>query len=410
MAIYGKRDHLPSLLLLPFPPEPAGRQALSAAYRPSIAAALAKLKGGPVHSKLIIAVVCPILQGPFARSKALAWPEAQSLLAGLYTLVAVICAELSIPAEADAGPGSVDATVVLVDHDRKKRFFPDFRPAVEPNNTVVVDFSTFASAYYPWNYIFHVRSEVGLEVYQTYLKLAEGRQALLQSQLVAVDGGLTLNLANPSPPARSPSPTYPTVCLGGTFDHLHPGHKLLLMAAALLLAVPEKGSSQPCTYIIGITGDEMLRNKKFAAYVQPWEDRARGVIAFLATVLGLSSRGWKDGDGYSIDEGDGEFVATLRDGTIAVRCVKIQDAFGPTITLEDIHALVVSGETRSGGQAVNDRRASQGWGLLEVYEVDVLDANEIQDAPVQTEGFAAKLSSTAIRKRRADAATTSPEP
>ncbi|GAB1317359.1 hypothetical protein MFIFM68171_07569 [Madurella fahalii] len=402
-----KRDDLPSLLLLPFPPDPSNRSLLNAAYRPSITATLSKLKHPTSASKLTIAVACPILHGPFLRSKTLSWPAAQALIAGVYSILSVVCAQLSIGTEVGGGPGSVDATVILIDHDRDRRFTPDFRPAIEPNNTVVVDMATFASAYHPWNYVFHVRSEPGLQLYQTYLRFAEGRQTLLQEQLVPVEGGLTMNAAHGGPSSLTPqTSTYPVVCLGGTFDYLHPGHKLLLTAGALLLQVPRKDeAAKPCLYIIGVTGDEMLRSKKFAEYVQSWEERARNVIDFLSRLLELSGRGWKDGTQPQIDEQDGDFRATFRDGTIQVQCVRIHDPFGPTITVEDIDALVVSGETRSGGQAVNEKRAEQGWRALEVFEVDVLDAEEISDEPSKTENFAAKISSTAIRQLRAQART-----
>ncbi|KAL2258641.1 hypothetical protein VTK26DRAFT_7401 [Humicola hyalothermophila] len=400
-----KHDDLPSLLLLPFPPDPSSRSSLNAAYRPSLTAALSKLKRPTGASKLIIALACPILQGQFLRSKTLSWPQAQALVAGVYGIVSVVCAQLAIGTEVDGGPGSVDATVVLVDHDRSRSLTSDFRPAIEPNNTVVVDLATFASAYYPWKYIFHVRSELGLDVYQTYLRLAEGKQTLLQEQLIPVEGGLTMNVAQ-TDASRLPAQTqtYPTVCLGGTFDYLHPGHKLLLTAAALLLEVPRIGdTSKPCRYIIGITGDEMLKTKKFAEYVQSWEQRARNVLLFLAQLLDLSSHGWKNGSQARIEERDGDFRGYFRQGTIEVHCVRIQDAFGPTITVENIDALVVSGETRSGGRAVNEKRAEQGWRELEVFEVDVLDAEEVTDEPTSTESYASKISSTAIRQQRAQA-------
>jgi phosphopantetheine adenylyltransferase len=345
------------------------------------------------------------LHGQFLRSKTLSWPEAQALVAGVYGVVSVVCSQLSINTEVDGGPGSVDATVILIDHDRNRRFTPDFRPAIEPNNTVVVDMATFASAYHPWDYVFHARTELGLEVYQTYLRFAEAKQTLLQEQLIPVEGGLTLNVVqSDSPRSAAQTSNYPVVCLGGTFDYLHPGHKLLLTAGALLLQVPRRGdSSEPCHYIIGITGDEMLRNKKFAEYVQPWDQRARNVILFLSCLMELSDRGWKVGTGLQIDEKDGDFRASFREGTIQVQCVRIHDPFGPTITLENIDALVVSGETRSGGQAVNQKRAERGWRALEVFEVDVLDAGEISDEPSKTENFASKISSTAIRQQRAHA-------
>ncbi|AEO67826.1 c18fb458-9ce3-4868-9619-5d2b23338ad2 [Thermothielavioides terrestris] len=395
------QDDLPSLLLLPFPPNPLTRPALDAAYKPSLTHALEKLKrsGG---TRLVVGVVCPILHGQFLESKTLSWPEAQALLAGMYSLISLVCDQLSIGTEMDGGPGSVDTTVVLIDHDRNKRFPPNFRPAIETNNTIIVDMATFASAYFPWNSIFQVRSELGFQLHRTYLELAEGKQTLRQSQLVLIDGGLTLHIAQADQSLPTQTPTYPVVCLGGTFDYLHPGHKLLLTAGALLLQVPPRGeAAKPCRYIIGITGDEMLRNKKYAEYIQPWETRARNVMFFLAQLLRLSSRGWKDGTRPQIEEKDGNFTATFRDRTIEVQCVRIQDAFGPTITVEEIDALVVSKETRSGGQAVNEKRAERGWRALAVYEVDVLDAKEAPDEPVETEDFASKISSTAIRQQRA---------
>ena len=400
-----KQDDLPSLLLLPYPPTPLTRAALNAAYRPSLKAALAKLKRPTGASRLIVAVASPILHGQFRYSKSLSWPEAQALVAGLYSIISVVCAQLAIGTEVDGGPNSVDGTVLLIDDARDRRYSSDFRPAIEPNNTVVVDMPTFASAYYPWNAIFSVRSELGFQVHQTYLRFAEGKQTILQSQLVPVEGGLTLNVTpSNSPPAPAPqTPTYPVVCLGGTFDYLHPGHKLLLTAGALLLRVPRTGGppSPPSRYIIGITGDEMLRSKKFAEYVQPWEERSRNVLFFLAQLLELSPRGWKDGVRPTIDEKDGEFTATFRDGAVQVECVRIQEAFGPTITVEEIEALVVSGETRSGGKAVNDKRVEQGWRALEVFEVDVLDAEEAGEEGTKTEDYASKISSTVIRQQRA---------
>lgn len=397
-------DDPPSLLLLPFPPDPANRPALSAAYKPAITAVLERLKEAPRQQTLIVAVACPLLRGPGLQFKTLSWPQAQHLVAGLYTIIAAICAELRIPSYVDAGPGSVDARVLLLDHNRAHRYGSDFRPAIEPNNTAIVDLGTFAAAYHPWKYIFNADSEVAHDLHSLYLRLAEGQQRLLQDQLVTVKGGLALSIPS-TKELSSPSPgTMPHkfVCLGGTFDHLHPGHKLLLTAGAYLLDVPERGSSDTCTYIIGITGDELLKNKKDAEVLQPWDERARKVIQFLASILELSREGWKKVQTPTIDEKEGEFVATFRDGTITIHCVVIQDAFGPTITQEHLDSLVVSAETRAGGKAVNDKRVEQGWKALEVFEVDVLDAEEAPETPAPTQNFASKISSTAIRRQIAE--------
>lgn len=395
------RADLPSLLLLPSPPDPASRPALRAAYKPALTAALAKLKDGPTAQTLIVAVACPLLKGPGLQSKTLSWPQAQHLLAGLYAIISVTCAELSIPSYMNAGSGSVDARVILVDHDRKRRYRGDFRGAIESNNTAIVDLGTFAAAYHPWNLIFNADSEVAHELHSLYLRLAEGQQKLLQEQLITVKGGIALHIPSvEDPPTPSPGTMlHKTVCIGGTFDHLHPGHKLLLTAGAYLLDIPDRGSSDTCTYIIGITGDELLKNKKDAEVLEPWNSRARNVIHFLSSILELSRDGWTRAVAPSIDENDGEFVATFRDGTITIYCVTIQDPFGPTITQQDLDCLVVSAETRSGGKAVNDKRIELGWKALEVFEVEVLDAGEKSDAPSSTQDFSSKISSTAIRRQ-----------
>ncbi|OHF04689.1 cytidylyltransferase [Colletotrichum orchidophilum] len=398
----------PSLLLLPLPPRPPSRASLSAAYRPSLLAVLSRVKSPARSSVLIVAVVCPLLRGASPKTKSLSWAAAQSLVAGLYSLIALICAEEAIATDVNGGPGSVDARVVLVDHDANRRFAPDFVAAVEPNNTTVVDLPTFASAYHPWNFIFHVNSEQGYRTLSAYLKFAENRQTILQSQLAVVEAGLSMNIEGSGEDPGEDTPGYSIVCLGGTFDHLHPGHKLLLTAAALLLRVPVKDSTSSCRLIVGITGDQLLVNKKHAELVQSWDDRAQYTIEFLSSLLELNKGGWKKKTSLAetVTKQPGRVEATFRGGAIIVECVEIQDGFGPTVTQEDMDVLVFSGETRSGGQAVNDKRTAQGWKPLETFEVEVLNANEPDDGDEAThmENFASKISSTAIRQQKAEAA------
>ncbi|KAH6870946.1 hypothetical protein B0T10DRAFT_279052 [Thelonectria olida] len=97
----------PSLLLLPAPPRPSSHIALPAAYRESLTAVLSTLKTSIKPSTLVVAATCPILEGSSPRRKSVRWTDAQSLLAGLYTLVSVICAQESIDVDIGAGPGSV---------------------------------------------------------------------------------------------------------------------------------------------------------------------------------------------------------------------------------------------------------------------------------------------------------------
>ena len=251
-----KRDQLPSLILLPAPPSPLSRATLSAAYRPSLTAALSRLKS-PAHcATLIVGVACPLLRGPSRKTKSLPWSEAQSLLAGVYSIIALVCAQLGIGTDVDGGAHAIDARVILIDHDRSRHIAGDLlRPAVEPNNTVVVDLPTFAAAYHPWNLIFAVNGEAGLELYSQYLRLTEGKQTLLQAQLVTVDAGTYMSLANAElGQDDDTTPTRPVVCLGGTFDHLHPGHKLLLTAGALLLDVPDIDSKRVARILSALQG------------------------------------------------------------------------------------------------------------------------------------------------------------
>ncbi|KAI2604365.1 pantetheine-phosphate adenylyltransferase-like protein [Hypoxylon fragiforme] len=399
-------DSLPSLLLLPPPPQPASRIALNAAYDPPIRAVLSRLKCNQAEdgeATLIVALVSPILTGKSLHQKSLSWSHAQSILADLYSIISVICTQLSVPTDVHAGPGSVDVRVLLVDHGRSKLQPRDSKQAIEPNNTVIVDLTTFASAYHPWSYIFHPNNEPGYELLSTYLKCFEGVQTVKHSQIVVVEGGLAISVP-PSVPLQAIPQTKPhsVVCLGGTFDHLHPGHKLLLTAAVLLLDVPEDGALHPCQFVIGITGDELLKRKKYAEFVQPWDERATNTIQFLASILELSRHGWKNSQAPQVTKTGGEYTALFRNGTIEVRCVVIQDAYGPTITTENMDALVVSGETRSGGEAVNQRRKELGWRQLEIFEVDVLDAQGAVYKSTDTRDFATKISSTAIRKQKAE--------
>lgn len=398
------RDGLPSLLLLPFPPDPVTRPTLSTAYEPALTAAVAKLKDASTAQTLIVAVACPLLRGSGLRDKTLSWSQAQHLVAGLYSIIAIVCAELGVPTYMNAGPGSVDVRVILLDHHRSTQYAANLRGGIQPNNTAIFDIATFASAYHPWNYIFSTDSEASHELRALYLRLAEGRQVLLQDQLITVKGGISLTVpASESPSSAPATKLHKTVCLGGTFDHLHPGHKLLLTAGAYLLDIPEQDSSETCTYIVGISGEGLLQNKKDAHILEAWDNRAQHVLHFLSSILELSTGGWKEAVQPAIQEKTDEMMTTFRNGTITIQCVKIQDPFGPTITQQTLDSLVVSAETRSGGKAVNDKRIEKGWLPLEVFEVDVLDAEESTSLPTETQDFSTKISSTAIRRQIAQA-------
>jgi cytidyltransferase-like protein len=66
---------------------------------------------------------------------------------------------------------------------------------------------------------------------------------------------------------------YRQTCLGGTFDHMHLGHKLLLTQACLLTSD---------TLHVGVTGDALLQNKQDAQFIEPYAIRAQRVKEFTA--------------------------------------------------------------------------------------------------------------------------------
>ncbi|SPO06138.1 uncharacterized protein DNG_08827 [Cephalotrichum gorgonifer] len=387
-----------NLFLLPFSLGASSRRLIADSYKEPLSAALSQSKSPEHPATLIIAVVGDFLHQAATSdpsAKRISWPDAQSILAGLYSLVAYICAQQSIATDLNAGPNSVDARVVFVQDDRPGVSGHDEN---ELNETIIQSLSGFASRGGSPDSIFYLKSEEGLRLVDSYAAHIKGGRPAVESRLIGLDCSVATQDGSSPQPVRSSSSQYQVVCLGGTFDHLHLGHKLLLSAAALLLRISGSPESRS-RFIIGVTGDEMLKNKKFAEYVQPWDVRARGVLEFLHTVFDHPTHG----EPTLSSPRPGELVGSFRGGAVVVECVVFQDLYGPTVTIEAMDALVVSGETRSGGKAVNDKRREQGWKELDVYEVDVLDARGLTDAdPTQTtEGFGTKISSTAIRQEKA---------
>lgn len=151
---------------------------------------------------------------------------------------------------------------------------------------------------------------------------------------------------------------FAVTALGGTFDHLHDGHKILLSVAAFLTSR---------RLIVGVTDQELLANKKYKEHMQSFDERCHGVKQFLQ----------------------------LLKPSLKMEVVAIRDVCGPTGTVPEIECLVVSRETVSGGQVVNETRASKGMNPLQIYVVNVLGGHE-------DDGWKEKISSTEIRRTLAN--------
>ncbi|KAG1770359.1 hypothetical protein EV702DRAFT_1139092 [Suillus placidus] len=158
----------------------------------------------------------------------------------------------------------------------------------------------------------------------------------------------------------SPS-SYPVVALGGTFDHLHAGHKILLSMAAWI------ASSK---IIVGITDDELLRNKSNKHVLESMAVRIERTRSFLQL-----------------------FRPDLEYEIVAIR-----DVYGPTGWDPNIQALVVSMETLPGAASIDKKRAAESLPPLRTFVIDVISSesekldHEDMEMLKQT-----KLSSTFIR-------------
>lgn len=149
-----------------------------------------------------------------------------------------------------------------------------------------------------------------------------------------------------------------SVVLGGTFDHLHAGHKRLLTAAA---AVMQEGGA----LTIGVTSDKYLakKSKSFQELIEPVQVRIARVREFL------------------------DFIRPGHDAAI----VPIDDAAGPTITDPSFEAIVGSSESMAGCMWVNSQRKQRGMSSLRII---LVERNDEQS-----------LSSTAIRRHLAENST-----
>ena len=119
-----------------------------------------------------------------------------------------------------------------------------------------------------------------------------------------------------------------SVVLGGTFDHLHLGHKLLLSCALYYV----QGQS-PAKIVIGLTTDQYLamKNKHWSGYIQPYDHRREQLLSFIRSL----------------------------DDHVEVQIEPLSDSYGPALNA-NLDAIVVSEETSSGADDVNRMRKSLG--------------------------------------------------
>ena len=368
--------------MLPQPPSETSFATFRAAYEPALKDVLVRSSDSTGGVCLDIALSCPDVP---------LYVHAQHLVGLLYRLL--ICTELSLEMKSDC---EVDYRVFLLGS----------RPGVMQGP--IINLESLARSEKRWDQIYIVEGESGDSLLQRMIRVRESIPLRSHSRdftSVRVAGGLSAPRAEQLdtqefPPSKEQK--HYSVAVGGTFDHLHAGHKLLLTATALLLESSKDSDEQKGSYLtVGITGDELLKNKKYAKYMQSWNERQNAAYQFLLGIISL------DNPDHAIrrvsqfsDEGpNGKAIHYELHSSLTIICVEISDPFGPTITDESITALVVSGETRAGGKAVNEKRTAKGWPALRIYEVDVLEQSyDDRKSNDRGEDFKGKISSTDIRR------------
>ena len=138
--------------------------------------------------------------------------------------------------------------------------------------------------------------------------------------------------------------TLPHVALGGTFDRLHSGHKVLLTTAAMYATERIR---------VGVACDALLAKKSHADLIQSAKERLKLAMDFLKQ---LCSPGMK------------------------LDVILIDEFTGGVTKLEGLHGLVVSPETEAAGGKINEQRVEKGLAPLELLIIPyVPNSNKLGD-------------------------------
>jgi len=138
--------------------------------------------------------------------------------------------------------------------------------------------------------------------------------------------------------------------MGGTFDHLHEGHKSLIKTA---LSISNN-------IVIGLTTEKLLKNKKAASKLENYETRKRNLEDFIKTIADITR----------------------------VQIIELNDIYGPPINEPDYDGIVVSQETYKIAVKINEIRENKGFKPLIVIVIPIIKDENNQ-----------KISSTSIREK-----------
>ncbi|MCD6127305.1 MAG: pantetheine-phosphate adenylyltransferase [Methanomicrobia archaeon] len=125
------------------------------------------------------------------------------------------------------------------------------------------------------------------------------------------------------------------IIASGTFDRLHEGHKFFLKTAFNYGYV-----------LIGLTSDEMIRNKEHADRIWGFEKRKDAIMDFL------NSLGYEEGKNYEI--------------------IKIEDKYGFSLK-KDADYILVTDETYKNAVDINRERKKRGLKELKIIKIGFVE-------------------------------------
>ncbi|VDM24700.1 unnamed protein product [Hydatigera taeniaeformis] len=133
--------------------------------------------------------------------------------------------------------------------------------------------------------------------------------------------------------------TYPSVCVGGTFDMLHHGHRVLLSIAALLTSR---------RLVVGVTDIGLLRKKSLAPLIESCEAREDTLSKFLTNI---------------------GFPETQ------LEVCRLVDPYGPPSRQSDFQCIIASPETVATCEKINEMRRDLSFDPLHIEKVEYVARN-----------------------------------
>jgi pantetheine-phosphate adenylyltransferase len=148
------------------------------------------------------------------------------------------------------------------------------------------------------------------------------------------------------------------VALGGTFDRLHNGHKMLLTTAVLHCSAKLR---------VGVATDELLAKKELGNLIEPLDQRISAVLGFLHRICPPD---------------------------LILDVLPIDEFTGGTASMRELQAIVATAETSKGVERINELRSQNGLPQLNVILVAYIQNSEGLSSDV-------KLSSSKLRELHA---------